>query len=540
MLLRAIERVDNWTTPATNFGQSCYKLIAGAIIGHAFFKNIEGMLICAPVSYLMNDRPRTMVISALGFAALKMGTEHYLFRAPFSSLSAFAVSVLGSDPNIGGMLLGTGFWGLGIKYALFPAITWVIQNRLAEFLALSQLGFGVAIGRLLPRAIVLPSREKVLKLTFCSLIATTIAVTSYYFNDFNNNARILGGFTLLSGMLEGNNLLFLRLNPPDAAQVADLPPPEPARQEEEPFDRGGPAPRPCSPQSMVRREQPSLAEFQAAREHYPNIGELSFEKGVPIELQKDRVFCLAECSISNNRIFDFALDPNDFELYESSFLEFSVRQHGRSPRSSQVLSVDKIIKLKVLNEVMIERAEFYRKKLLAGCSIAQLLQTPPEHSAEIRAALNVLERDIRFEGICRKLRAILESIDDPLDWEWAEGQIPPKLYDDCLFSLFICEHSKKPICTFVADGDLLYEETEVKHSDKKFEPLNALTALVKHRMKGYKTLILENASKEEIERFKRIPPNAQVLNGVLGALKERYFKSVIWQKLQSLLPDGGN
>ena len=187
---------------------------------------------------------------------------------------------------------------------------------------------------------------------------------------------------------------------------------------------------------------------------------------------------------------------------------------------------------------MIERAEFYRKKLSEGCSIEQLLQTPPESSAKIREVLKVLERDKRFQNICRTLSTILLSIDDPLDWEWQEGQIPPKLYDDCLFSLFICEHSKKPICTFVTDGDLLYEETEVKLlPDKKFEPLNALTGLVKNRMKGYKTLIFKNASREEIEQYKGTPPDPKVLNGVLLALKERYPKSVICEKLQSLLRD---
>lgn len=571
-MLRVIESLDHLTTPTSNFGRSCCKLIAGSIIGLASFKNIEGMLIGASVAHLeigpKTIRPRTILISSIVFAALKMVSEQYFkIPQPLSFGTAFIVGGLSRNPDVGGMLIGAGFWGLGAKYALFPVVTYIVNYHFDKFLAISQICCGATIGQLLPHVILLPERENIMKLAFFSLIATTLSVTSYYFNHFYLTGIILGSSILLCCVFETDRALSRRANqlgvavapvavvgggaaalaqiPQEPAVVADLPLLEPMRQEAEaPLDMNGSvaysnhspsARRGCSAQSMSNSVRPAVSVFPASQKLYPMIGGFSFAKGVPSELKDDMVFSLANCMFTGNRIFDFALDPTDFNLYERSWLELWVRERGTSPQTREALSVEQIRGLDVLNAVMRERAEFYEAKLSAGQPIAQLLQTPPQHSAKIRDALRALKLDNRFDDICQKLRTILHFIGDPKDWEWPVGQIPPKLFDDSLFSLFICQHSKKPICNFVFDGDQLYEENEVRHIDKEFKKLNVLTGLVRQRMKAYKALILANAPKEEIERLKRTPPDAKILNGVLDVLRELYPDSDIYQRVLSLL-----
>lgn len=571
-MMRVSERLDHWTTPTSNLGKSTSQAIAGALIGLVSFKTLEGLLVCSSIPCLLPDlrehppiSPRMKLISAIVFASLKTLTEHYeIIPAPISYLTAFVPSFIFRNPDIGGFLIATVVWGAVIKYALFPLADNIVSNHsdianysfsVIEHLsdkicAVSQIYFGAMIGKFLPHAILSRSRVAFAKLAFFSLIATTFSVSSYYFDkNLTLNVALLGGSILIRGAIEMAKLLNQQpaaegvqaVPIPPVAPDVQVPPHQEPRQEPRQLPNGNnsnnspPVRRACSPQSMSMEVRPPPSQNS---NHSPRVELLSFEKGIPRELHEDMIFNLAKCLFTGCPIFDFALDPTDSQLYERALLEKWVIQNERSPRTSAPLSVNDILRIHSLNEVTKERAEFYRAKLLLGKPIVELLQTPPEHSAKIKAALIALDKNPRFEKICSKLRTILQSIDDPQDWDFPDGQIPPRLYDDCLFSLFLCEHSKKPICNFVTDGNLLYEESEVGHLEKKFEKLNPLSGLVKGRLNRYTTLIsLGNASKEAVEHFKRTPPELNALNAILQTIEQNYPNSIITQKLHSLLPN---
>jgi hypothetical protein len=251
------------------------------------------------------------------------------------------------------------------------------------------------------------------------------------------------------------------------------------------------------------------------------VNKISFANGIPDELQEDMIFSSCSCGIDLGPSFDWVLDPTDMKtLYDRKTIAKSLAIKKESPTTRKPLKEDKLIEIPELNALFNERKQFYEQKDVKD--ISQFLKTPPENSSCLREALRKVESQCPEAEVCNNLRRILSA--DPKNWDFSNG-IPPELYNDCVFSLFICPITKKPILDFALDKNEMkipYDSatlrnmlTVTKRSTGDILSLPKLSSLVNVRKREFMGLIGSGAKLEQIEAKKKTPPDAESLRAAL-------------------------
>ncbi len=153
----------------------------------------------------------------------------------------------------------------------------------------------------------------------------------------------------------------------------------------------------------------ALVELQRIFPAFPNLDKLqqlivlqknsaevvlSFEKGIPQELENDMIFCLFECPITGAPICEFSLDPTQEKgktLYERKLLEVWANKHHTSPTTRLPLESSEVIRLPKLTELISDRIRFYKAKKFTQAEIEIMLNTPPD-LARLQEALSELQQ----------------------------------------------------------------------------------------------------------------------------------------------------
>lgn len=276
----------------------------------------------------------------------------------------------------------------------------------------------------------------------------------------------------------------------------------------------------------------------------PPVAKISFDDGIPEELQDDIIFSICSCGINIVPSLDWVLDPTDMKtVYDRKVIHRSLTIKKESPTTRKPLTPGQLIEVPEINALYAERRRFYEQKIAEGKPIAQLLTTPPEDLSCLRAALQKCSDD----ETCKKLRAILSA--DPKNWDFTNG-IPPELYDDCVFSRFICPFTKAPILDFaidptdekkqVCDKAALKTSINIRNispfsgtslTTDKLISLTKLNALVNERKREFIRLIGSGAPKEEILAQKQNPPNEKSLRDAIEEAQKLCPESAVVQDL---------
>ncbi len=121
---------------------------------------------------------------------------------------------------------------------------------------------------------------------------------------------------------------------------------------------------------------------------------LSFEKGIPQELEDDMIFRLFECPITGAPIREFSLDPTQKKgktLYERKLLEVWANKHRTSPTTRRPLESSEVIRLPKLTKLISYRIRSYKAKKWTQAEIERMLNTPPD-PIRLHEALSELQQ----------------------------------------------------------------------------------------------------------------------------------------------------
>ncbi len=167
----------------------------------------------------------------------------------------------------------------------------------------------------------------------------------------------------------------------------------------------------------------AFAELQRVFPAFPNLDKLqqlivqqknsvavvlSFQKGIPQELEEDMIFSLFVCPITGVPISEFALDPTQIKgktLYERRALKAWADKHYTSPTTRAPLESSQIIRLPKLTKLISERIRSYMAKKFTQAEIVMMLNTPPDLTLLQEALSELQQHGIEDPG----LQAIIEK-----------------------------------------------------------------------------------------------------------------------------------